>query len=306
MARIRSLHPGQWTDEDFVCCSPFARLLALGLRNEADDQGVFEWKPVTIKMRLLPADNEDVAALLDELDRADLVRCFEIGGKKFGAIRNFGRFQSPKKPTNRYEVPNELRGYLGLKQESSEPGPPNHPSGTELTNVIDHSSSEPKAPIPRQSTEPAPPSNGESSEPVRNQSGKVDLEGKGVGKGREKETNTQPPRSSSPNSAPGDLAEFFVSERSRMYPGDSRLPAPLLTIVSEATAWLEQGIPPDVMRQQIVDGVASYAKNGKSPPRSLAAFGNSLQDAAAKAETKGSKDAAYLERLGKRSAGAEA
>ena len=31
MARIRSLHPGQWTDEAFVQCSAFARLLALGL-----------------------------------------------------------------------------------------------------------------------------------------------------------------------------------------------------------------------------------------------------------------------------------
>ncbi len=52
MARIRSIHPGQATDEDFVQCSPFARLLAIFVRNEADDHGVFKWKPVTLKMRI--------------------------------------------------------------------------------------------------------------------------------------------------------------------------------------------------------------------------------------------------------------
>ena len=62
MARIRSLHPGQWTDEAFVAVSPLARLLALGLRNEADDEGVFPWKPVTLRMRLLPADNATSAS----------------------------------------------------------------------------------------------------------------------------------------------------------------------------------------------------------------------------------------------------
>lgn len=54
MARIRSTHPGQWTDEGFISCSPLARLLCLGIRNGADDQGIFEWKPATLNLRLLP------------------------------------------------------------------------------------------------------------------------------------------------------------------------------------------------------------------------------------------------------------
>lgn len=29
MARIRSTHPEQWSDDQFVSCSPLARLLAL-------------------------------------------------------------------------------------------------------------------------------------------------------------------------------------------------------------------------------------------------------------------------------------
>ena len=98
MARIRSIHPGQWTDEAFVAVSPLARLLALGLRNEADDEGVFPWKPLTLKMRLLPADNADVADLLAELEAANIVRKYEVGGSHYGAIRNFYLFQRPKFP----------------------------------------------------------------------------------------------------------------------------------------------------------------------------------------------------------------
>ena len=46
MARIRSVHPGLWTDEAFVSVSMTARLLAIGLWNQCDDQGAFEWKPI--------------------------------------------------------------------------------------------------------------------------------------------------------------------------------------------------------------------------------------------------------------------
>ena len=67
MARIRSIHPEQWTDDQFVTTSPLARLVALGIRNEADDNGVFEWNPIKLKMRLLPADNCDMDSLLGEL-----------------------------------------------------------------------------------------------------------------------------------------------------------------------------------------------------------------------------------------------
>ena len=114
MARIRSLHPGQWTDEDFVACSFPARLLALALRNEADDNGVFEWKPLAIKMRLFPADPVDVAALLDELSANRQVASFEESGKRYGVIRNFRRWQRPDKPKSWHPLPDTLRSYAGL------------------------------------------------------------------------------------------------------------------------------------------------------------------------------------------------
>lgn len=105
MARIRSLHPEQWTDDKFVTCSPLARLLAIGIRNWSDDNGVFEWNPVKLKMRILPADNCDVVMLLEELIETDQVLRYTIDGKEYGLIRSFCKHQRPKKPTFHHPYP---------------------------------------------------------------------------------------------------------------------------------------------------------------------------------------------------------
>ena len=39
MARIRSVHPGLWTDEAFVSASPMARLFCIGLWGGASKRG---------------------------------------------------------------------------------------------------------------------------------------------------------------------------------------------------------------------------------------------------------------------------
>ena len=108
MARIRSCHPEQWSDDQFVTCSPLARLLALGIRNWADDNGIFEWNPIKLKMRVLPADSCDVAALLGELEATNQVHRFEADGRQYGLVRSFDRFQRPKKPSYVHPVPKAL------------------------------------------------------------------------------------------------------------------------------------------------------------------------------------------------------
>lgn len=121
MARIRSVHPSLFTDEAWVSCAPLARLLYIGLWTDADDQGLFEWKPLQIRMRLLPGDSADVAALLAELVTANLIAELEAGGKKLGAIRYFRRFQRPKKPNAVFVLPAEWRTYVGLDGGNGEP-----------------------------------------------------------------------------------------------------------------------------------------------------------------------------------------
>lgn len=131
MARIRSVHPGLFTDESFVSCSPLARLLLLGLWTEADDQGVFEWKPVTLKMRLLPVDSADVPALLSEMEQQNIVRRFEVAGKLYGAVRNFRKYQRPKSPSAIHPLPNELRSYVRIS-ETEAPEPAQFPQSGEI------------------------------------------------------------------------------------------------------------------------------------------------------------------------------
>lgn len=129
MSRIRSIHPSQWTDENFVECSPFARLLALGLRNEADDNGIFKWKPVGLKMKLFPADNIDVPALLDELCAQRIVMQFEVDGTLYGAIRNFRVFQNPRSPKTEHPFTEEADVFVGERagDEAAEKKPVGRP-----------------------------------------------------------------------------------------------------------------------------------------------------------------------------------
>lgn len=123
MARIRSIHPGLFTDEAFVSASMPARQLLLGLWCEAWDDGVVRWKPLTLKMRIFPADAVEVSDLLDELATLDIVKSFEVDGKRYGAIRNFRRFQKPKKPNSSGVLPAELRSYVGLAADDPETVP---------------------------------------------------------------------------------------------------------------------------------------------------------------------------------------
>lgn len=127
MSRIRSVHPGFFTDEDLVSVSFAARLLFIGLGVEADDKGVFEWKPLTIKMRIFPADNVDVASLLGELEAIGAIKSYDVAGKKYGAIRNFRRFQKPKTPNDIYPAPREILAFVGLVSEMDEGDEPSFP-----------------------------------------------------------------------------------------------------------------------------------------------------------------------------------
>jgi hypothetical protein len=117
MARIRSVHPGLFTDENFAQLTldcPIAVPLLIGLWTEADDAGAFEWKPLTLKMRILPAAPVRVDDLLEVLAGVDLIRRFEIDGRTFGVIRNFVRWQRPKKPKDVHPYTAESRAYAGF------------------------------------------------------------------------------------------------------------------------------------------------------------------------------------------------
>lgn len=127
MSRIRSVHPGMFTDEAFMTVSSAAKVVLIGIWCECDDQGVFEWKPFTLKARLLPAEDVNMDAILSELASVDFIRRFECG-KSYGLVRNFQRYQRPKKPNAVHPLPDEYRTYVGAKVTASPPVP--HQFGT--------------------------------------------------------------------------------------------------------------------------------------------------------------------------------
>lgn len=123
MSRIRSIHPGLFTDESYMSLSIAAKAIWPGIWTEADDAGVFEWKPFTLKARLLPTENVDMKELLAELEANDLVRQFTQDGKCYGAVRGFCKWQRPRKPTYRFPLPSEFHTFVGWAHQSSAQDP---------------------------------------------------------------------------------------------------------------------------------------------------------------------------------------
>ena len=131
MARIRSIHPGLFTDENFMSASIAARMLLIGIWTEAFDDGVFEWKPITLKARIFPVDAVAVPELLTELEGLNFIKKFEVDGKSYGVIRNFCKWQRPKKPNSSGVLPNELMLFAAYSENGSEPVPNQFRTGGE-------------------------------------------------------------------------------------------------------------------------------------------------------------------------------
>lgn len=92
VARIRTIKPEFWTSEKIVECSVNARLLFIGLWNFADDEGRMEDKPKRIKMQVFPGDDfnsDDVAGMLQELSKNDLIIRYSIDGKEIIQVKGW-------------------------------------------------------------------------------------------------------------------------------------------------------------------------------------------------------------------------
>jgi hypothetical protein len=214
MPRIRSIHPGQWTDEDFVSCSMPAQLLAIGLRNFADDAGVFEWKPITLRMQIFPARTVDIPKLLRELEGANIIRQFEAAGKPYGAIRNFRKWQRPEKPKLIHPLPAELRAYVGLGgDDPSIYGPPQGDQPDSDRGTLGDQSTTCRRPVADQSVNLSAEEGGNSIyiSPLRSDDAATDQSGATRPKAAAPETRAATETTAVPkaNGASPEFAEFW-------------------------------------------------------------------------------------------------
>lgn len=87
MARIRSIKPESFDDED-LCALPFShRWCYVGLMTQADRSGRMEDRPKRLKARLFPYDDVNMDAMLMDLARAGFIVRYVVTGRAYIAIR---------------------------------------------------------------------------------------------------------------------------------------------------------------------------------------------------------------------------
>ena len=122
MARSRNLKPGFFKNERLAELNPLARLLFAGLWTLADREGRLEDRPKRIKAEILPYDDCDVNALLDELQdgREQFILRYGINGNQYIQVMNFVKHQNPHMKEQASVIPAPCKNGASTVQEQNE------------------------------------------------------------------------------------------------------------------------------------------------------------------------------------------
>jgi hypothetical protein len=105
VARIRSLKPSFFKNEDLARLSFAHRLLYEGLWCWADRDGRLEDRPTRLKAEIFPYDELDVESLLSDLDKAGFIRRYVVGRMNVIAIPRFLKHQFPRNDERSNNLP---------------------------------------------------------------------------------------------------------------------------------------------------------------------------------------------------------
>jgi hypothetical protein len=95
MARIRTIKPTFFMNDELAELDPLTRLLYVGLWTQADREGRMEDRPKRLKASVLPYDSCDVNAMLDALHESGHIIRYEVGDSRFIQVVNFTKHQMP-------------------------------------------------------------------------------------------------------------------------------------------------------------------------------------------------------------------
>lgn len=111
MSRLRTVKPGFFIDEDLCALPPLTRIFFAGLWCEADREGRLEDRPVRLKAQILPYDDADVSAMLDDLERGNFIRRYTVRNYPRTVIQivNFMKHQKPHHKEAPSSIPAELQ-----------------------------------------------------------------------------------------------------------------------------------------------------------------------------------------------------
>ena len=149
MARIRTIKPEFWLDEDLSELSCETHMFAADLLNHCDDEGYFKANPKLLHAQIFALRELDgsVTELVQNLENIGYLTCF-IGtdGKKYGQVTNFNKHQTINKATT-----SKIKGLMPLPSECSS-STEQLPSGKEQgTGKGKEQGKESKASIPSKS-----------------------------------------------------------------------------------------------------------------------------------------------------------
>ncbi len=135
MARQRLVKPDVFQHEDLhraemVSALPL-RLAYIGLWTQCDRRGCFAWKPVTLKLNVLPFDDVDFSAVLSALESAGFIRSYVVEGKRYGQVPTLPDHQT----FHIHEKPNPLIPDPPLSTQSTVSVPSLHSASTSVSVV---------------------------------------------------------------------------------------------------------------------------------------------------------------------------
>jgi len=119
MARIRTIKPEFWQDDDLAEVSEAAMLVAAGLLNHSDDEGFFKSNPKLIKSVVFPLREPSVSIhdILIELSNIEYISLYiGIDGKKYGHVIGFTKHQKINRPT-----PSKIKDLIDFTESSLSP-----------------------------------------------------------------------------------------------------------------------------------------------------------------------------------------
>jgi hypothetical protein len=147
MARIRSVKPEFWADEDLADVSRDARLLYIGLWNLSDEHGRLRGDPRYVKGQLFPYDDDLSAGAVDELlkalEAAGKVIRYHAGSGQYLFLPNLGKHQRleadkvpsklppPPDPSESEQVSASAQDDTDSRADKSAPRADESESGTE-------------------------------------------------------------------------------------------------------------------------------------------------------------------------------
>ncbi|MCJ4737800.1 hypothetical protein ACNASG_09690 [Klebsiella pneumoniae] len=117
MARSRNIKPGFFTNDELAECHPLGRLLFAGLWTIADKEGRLDDRPKKIKAMLLPFDEADCDALLQQLNDHKFIIRYRVNGECYIQISNWKKHQNPHCKEAASEIPAPVENDKSTGQE---------------------------------------------------------------------------------------------------------------------------------------------------------------------------------------------